>query len=210
MCGIYGIVQLDGAPADAGRRCRRWRELIAHRGPDDEGCHVDGPLRDRHAPAVDHRRRRRPPAAHQRRRHAVARLQRRDLQLSASCARELAGSAAIAFATDSDCESILHLYEEYGDDFVARLNGMFAFALWDARRRRLLVGRDRLGIKPLYVLQRRPAPRVRERGQGAARAARRRRRRSIRGALAATCSSATCRRRNRCSAACASCRRRRC
>src|SRR4029077_21186115 len=53
--------------------------------------------------------------------------------------------------TGSDCETLLHLYEQHGDDFLAQVNGMFGFALWDSRRRRLLIGRDRLGIKPLYL-----------------------------------------------------------
>jgi len=55
------------------------------------------------------------------------------------------------FKTGSDTEVIVHLYAEYGDEFVHRLNGMYGFALWDARLRRLLIGRDRLGIKPIYV-----------------------------------------------------------
>src|SRR5579863_448699 len=58
-----------------------------------------------------------------------------------------------SFRTTSDTEVVLHLYLEFGERFVEKLRGMFAFAIWDARERKLVLGRDRLGIKPLYIHQ---------------------------------------------------------
>ena len=125
MCGIYGILQLDGAPVAAGRARARWARHACIAARTTRASHVDGPCAHRHAAAVDHRPRGRSPAALERRRHAVARLQRRDLQLPRA-ARASSRRAGHRFKTGSDCEMILHLYAEYGDDFVDHLNGMFA------------------------------------------------------------------------------------
>ena len=147
MCGIYGVLRLDGAlaPADA---LRRMGELTVHRGPDDEGIHADGPaaIGMRRLSIIDVAGGHQPLSNEDGTLWLVAngeiynyRELRRDLL-----------AAGHRFKTDSDCETLLHLYETYGDAFVDRLNGMYAFALWDAPRCRLVLGRDRLGIKPLF------------------------------------------------------------
>src|SRR5205807_2220662 len=59
-----------------------------------------------------------------------------------------------AFRTESDTETIVHLYEDFGERAVDHLRGMFAFAIWDTRRQQLLLARDRMGIKPLYIYER--------------------------------------------------------
>ena len=107
-----------------------------------------------HAPtsSPEHRRsRRRPSAARERRRHDLDRLQRRDLQPRRRPAGARGGRPR--YRTRSDTETIVHAYEQWGDACVERLRGMFAFAIWDAPRRRLLLARDRLGVKPLYWAQ---------------------------------------------------------
>ena len=74
-----------------------------------------------------------------------------------------------SFRTTSDTEVVLHLYQEYGERFVEKLRGMFAFAIWDAHERKMVLGRDRLGIKPLlYLYQVRRPVRVCLRTQNAA------------------------------------------
>ena len=150
MCGIYGILNLDGQAVDP-RVLSRMGDVTIHRGPDDEGIHADGAcaIGMRRLSIIDLA------GGHQP-------LRTEDGSLWLVCngeiynyreLREELRSRGHRFLTGSDCETVLHAYAEYGDDFVDHLNGMFGFALWDARRRRLLVGRDRLGIKPLYFLQ---------------------------------------------------------
>jgi asparagine synthase (glutamine-hydrolysing) len=150
MCGIYGIVQLDGR--DASREALDgMSRLTVHRGPDDQGVHVGGPV------AIGMRRLSIIDVSGG---HQPLTNEDGSLWLVANGEiynyRELRADLVASghrFATASDCETILHLYEEHGDACVERLNGMYAFALWDSRRRRLLLARDRLGIKPLYFSQ---------------------------------------------------------
>ena len=150
MCGIHGLVQLDGKRVDAELLSRMGR-VTAHRGPDDEGLHVDGDagIAMRRLSIIDLA------GGHQP-------LSNADNTLWLVCNGEIYNYRELRtelqakgyhFKTGSDSEVLLHLYDAEGDSFVHRLNGMFDFALWDARRRRLLIGRDRLGVKPLYVLQ---------------------------------------------------------
>jgi asparagine synthase (glutamine-hydrolysing) len=148
MCGIYGILQLDGAPADAALLPGMGR-LTVHRGPDDEGVHVDGPcaIGMRRLSIIDLAGGHQPLSNVEGTLWAVV---NGEIYNFRELTRELAARGH-RFRTGSDSETIIHGYAEWGDDFVNRLNGMFGFALWDARRRRLLIGRDRLGVKPLYV-----------------------------------------------------------
>jgi asparagine synthase (glutamine-hydrolysing) len=148
MCGIFGVLQLDGSPAQRGT-LEAMARLSVHRGPDDQGLHLDGAcgIGMRRLSIIDLA------GGHQP-------LSSADGSLTLVCngeiynfrelRRELEGLGQ-RFATGSDSEVLLHGYALWGDEVVQRLNGMYGFALWDARRRRLLLGRDRLGVKPLYV-----------------------------------------------------------
>jgi len=147
MCGIVCVLHDDPArPVDPGL-LRRMSDRIAHRGPDAEGFHLEGPvgLASRRLAIIDLATGQQPISDEDGRLWVVfngeiynyAEL-REDLQKRGHTLR-----------TRSDTETLVHLYQEHGDDMVHRLRGMFAFALWDAPRRRLLVARDRLGKKPL-------------------------------------------------------------
>ena len=150
MCGIHGIFRFDGQRVESSV-LSSMGQVTRHRGPDDEGMHINGNcgIGMRRLSIIDVE------GGHQP-------ISNADDSLWLVCNgeiynyRELRGelqAAGYHFKTASDSEVLLHLYDAHGDEFVHRLNGMFNFALWDERRRRLLIGRDRLGIKPLYYYQ---------------------------------------------------------
>ncbi len=147
MCGIAGFLNHDDLPADRELLVAMTRTLV-HRGPDGEGFHLDGPvgLGHRRLSIVDLATGDQPMTSPDGRAWVVFNGEiynfvelRRDLE-----------ARGHRFSTHSDTETILHLYEEHGPDSVRHLRGMFAFALYDPDRRRLLLARDRVGIKPLY------------------------------------------------------------
>jgi len=148
VCGIYGILNLDRQPASLDLIARMGR-MTVHRGPDDEGMHLDGPcaIGMRRLSIIDLAGGHQPLSSED---GTIWLVCNGEIYNFRDLRRELEAKGR-RFKTGSDSETLIHLYAEYGDDFVGRLNGMFAFALWDARRRRLLLGRDRLGIKPLYL-----------------------------------------------------------
>jgi asparagine synthase (glutamine-hydrolysing) len=151
MCGIAGLHHRAGAPIDAAQ-LERMRDLLRHRGPDDSGLWVDGPigLAHRRLSIVDLSPLGRNPMPNE------------DESLWLVCNGEIYNHqahrarlqrAGHVFRSHTDTEVILHLYEEQGPSCVESLNGMFAFALWDVARRRLLLARDRFGVKPLYYTE---------------------------------------------------------
>jgi asparagine synthase (glutamine-hydrolysing) len=149
MCGIAGLLNLDGAPVDRAL-IARMTDAIAHRGPDGEGQYIDGPagLGNRRLAIIDLSE------------HGAQPMTSEDGQVVVTYNGEIYNFRELraelergghAFASHADTEVLVHGYEEWGTDLIARLNGMFAFGLWDRRERRLLLARDRYGVKPLYL-----------------------------------------------------------
>ncbi len=148
MCGIAGIVHTDpGHPVDR-ELLRRMTDIMAHRGPDADGFHLanGAGLGHRRLSIID------VSGGHQP-------IYNEDRTKAVILNGEIYNFAALRgalearghrFVTRSDTEAIVHAYEEYGARCVEHLRGMFAFALWDATERRLLLARDRVGKKPLY------------------------------------------------------------
>ncbi|MGH9817122.1 MAG: asparagine synthetase B family protein, partial [Candidatus Acidiferrales bacterium] len=147
MCGIAGIANRDrGRPADQGA-VRAMMAAIAHRGPDDEGAYFDGAvgLGFKRLSIIDLTTGNQPIANED---ETVWIVFNGEIYNYLELRRDL-GRHHI-FRTHTDTEVILHLYEELGERCLERLNGMFAFVIWDARQQRLFAARDRLGIKPFY------------------------------------------------------------
>jgi asparagine synthase (glutamine-hydrolysing) len=145
VCGICGIVSPSGA--DPGRLAAMSATLV-HRGPDSDGTHVDGPvgLAARRLSIIDLETGDQPIANED---GSVVVVQNGELYDYREHRRELEAQGH-TFRTSGDTEVLAHLYEQHGEGFAERLRGMFAAAVWDARRRRLVLARDRFGIKPLY------------------------------------------------------------
>ena len=148
MCGIVGIVGLNAREPVDGTRLKSMRDVLNHRGPDGEGLWMEGPvgLGHRRLAIIDVEGGAQP-------------MPNEDESVWVVLNGEIYNHAALRpwlesrghrYRTRSDTETIVHLYEEEGERCVERLQGMFAFAVWDRTRQRLLLARDRLGIKPLY------------------------------------------------------------
>ncbi len=148
MCGICGKINFDrDEPVDPGL-VRRMADAIAHRGPDGWGLHVVGEigLGHRRLSIIDLSTGDQPMCNED---GSVWVVFNGEIYNFAEQRRDLERRGH-QFKSTSDTEVIVHLYEEFGDRCVERLQGMFSFALWDQSRRRLLLARDRIGIKPLY------------------------------------------------------------
>lgn len=148
MCGIAGVVTLNDEAVSAGV-VRRMTDAIAHRGPDGEGCYTEGPvgLGHRRLAIIDLT-----PAGHQPMMTVDGRyvltyngeiynFQQLRLELQA---------LGHHFRSRTDSEVLLHAFVQWGEQCLDRLNGMFAFAVWDRVDQRLTLARDRYGVKPLY------------------------------------------------------------
>jgi asparagine synthase (glutamine-hydrolysing) len=146
MCGICGIASARG-DVDAGRLAAMSATLV-HRGPDSDGMAVDGRvgLAARRLSIIDLELGDQPLANED---GTVTVVQNGELYNYRELRRELE-AAGHRFRSHGDTEVLAHGYEEWGDAVAERLRGMFAAAIWDARRRRLVLVRDRYGIKPLY------------------------------------------------------------
>lgn len=149
MCGIAGIYAFDGHADEA--VVRAMTKVLRHRGPMDEGYLYDEKvaLGMRRLSIIDIEGGHQPVFNED---GTVGVVFNGEIYNYVELREELRQKGH-RFVTRSDTEVLVHLYEDLGEGFLTRLNGMFAIALWDARNRTLLLARDRLGIKPMYLYQ---------------------------------------------------------
>lgn len=149
MCGIAGKVNLDGQTPVEPELIQRMTNVIAHRGPDGVGQHLSGPvgLGHRRLAIIDLRPTGAQPMSNED--QSVWIVFNGEIYNYLDLREQLLAKGH-RFASTSDTEVIVHLYEEYGEECLSRMRGMFAFAIWDERKQSLFLARDRVGIKPLY------------------------------------------------------------
>jgi asparagine synthase (glutamine-hydrolysing) len=149
MCGINGIAYSGRSGRQVNPRVlEKMRDVILHRGPDDGGLFVDGSigLGHRRLSIVDVTHGHQPMFNND---QSCVIVYNGEIYNHSDHREELIAKGC-KFQTHCDTETILHLYEEYGEDCVDHLRGMFAFAIWDKRKKELFIARDRFGVKPLY------------------------------------------------------------
>src|SRR5438045_2057933 len=149
MCGITGWANLDKNSNDHSEDIlHRMCERIIHRGPDSEGIWMDDTvaLGMRRLSIIDLKTGDQPVFSEDK---SVIVMMNGELYNYREVRSDLE-KRGHKFATQTDTEIVPHLYQEYGEDFIDHLNGMFAISLWDTRRKRLVLARDRYGEKPLY------------------------------------------------------------
>ena len=147
MCGICGVIHFDGKPVTK-ELLRAMNDRLRHRGPDGAGYFIDGAvgLAMRRLSVIDIPGSDQPLGNED---ESVVLVFNGEIYNYRDLRRDL-GARGHRFRSDGDGEPVAHLYEEYGDECWKRLRGMYAIALWDKRRKRLLLARDRMGQKPLY------------------------------------------------------------
>ena len=148
MCGIVGVIHLREQPVQA-RVIEQVADSLKHRGPDDAGVFVDGQV------GLGHRRLKIidvSPAGHQpmaNKDETIWITYNGEIYNFLDLRKELEGCGR-SFASRSDTEVVIQAYEEWGEQCVQRFNGMFALGLWDSRTKKLILMRDRIGVKPLF------------------------------------------------------------
>jgi asparagine synthase (glutamine-hydrolysing) len=148
MCGICGKYDPSGPKLE---EITRMLGTIAHRGPDDEGIYINGRigLGNRRLSIIDIPGGKQPISNED----GTVWIVYNGEIYNYRALRQILESKGHQFQTQSDTEVIVHLYEEYGENCVERLRGMFAFAIWDVKLQKLMLARDRLGQKPLFYSQ---------------------------------------------------------